>query len=93
MTPAVIDTPILWQSCKRAQSIDLAHVKEMLGHRSILGTIVYTCMHDLMAGHEVQDCISRVTRSVEGARRLVEAGFDYVTESKDGLKLFRKPKY
>ena len=74
-------------------SIDLAHVKEMLGHRSILSTMVYTCMHDLMDGHEVQGCISRVTRSVEGARRLVEAGFDYVTEFDDGLKLFRKPKY
>ena len=69
---------------------DLAHVKEMLGHRSIQSTMVYTY---LMDNHEVDEYISRVTRSVEGVRRLVEVGFEYITEFEDGLKLFRKPKY
>ena len=69
---------------------DLAHVKEMLGHRSILSTMVYT---HLMDNSKVDEYISRVTRSVEGARRLVEVGFEYVTEFEGGLKLFRKPKY
>jgi len=38
-----------------------------------------------------EDYISRATRSVAGARALIEAGFQYVTEM-DGLKLFRKRK-
>jgi len=40
---------------------------------------------------ESNEFTSRVTKSVEGARRLVEAGFEYVC-AMDGYKLFRKRK-
>ena len=50
--------------------------------------IVYT---HLIEPTEKDEYVSRATRSVAGARALIEAGFQYVTEI-DGLKLFRKPK-
>lgn len=53
---------------------------------------VYHDLHHLMDDHEVDEYISRVTKFVEGARRMVEVGFEYVTEFEDGLKLFGKPK-
>lgn len=66
---------------------DLLHVKEMLGHRDISSTLVYT----YLVNFEASDYISRVTRTVKGARLLVEADFEYVTDV-DGYKLFGKPK-
>lgn len=68
---------------------NLILVKEMLGHKSIQSTMIYT---HLIKVPESDEWISRVTRSVKGARALVEACFEYVTEFDDGLKLFRKRK-
>lgn len=66
----------------------LIEIKEMLGHKTIQSTMVYT---HLLQTSKKDDYTSRVTRSVRGARALIEAGFQYVTEI-DGLKLFRKRK-
>jgi len=66
----------------------LLEIKQMLGHTSIKSTIVYT---HLIEPTESDKYISRATRSVAGARALIEAGFQYVCEM-DGLKLFRKRK-
>ncbi|MBA7493597.1 hypothetical protein ES702_04156 [subsurface metagenome] len=62
---------------------------KMLGHRNIQNTLIYT---HLIEGTESSDWISKVTRSVKGARALTEAGFDYVKDFNDGLMLFRKRK-
>jgi len=67
----------------------LVELKGMLGHRSINSTMIYT---HLIEGTESSDWISKVTRSVKGARALTEAGFDYVKDFNDGLMLFRKRK-
>jgi len=67
----------------------LVELKEMLGHRSINSTMIYT---HLIEGTESSDWISKVTRSVKGARALVETGFEYVKDFDDGLMLFRKRK-
>ena len=64
-------------------------LKEMLGHRSINSTMIYT---HLIEGAESNDWISKVTRSVKGARALVDAGFEYVKDFQDGLMLFCKRK-
>lgn len=66
----------------------LLEIKQMLGHNNIQSTLVYT---HLIESTERDEYVSRATRSVAGARALIEAGFQYVTEI-DGLKLFRKRK-
>jgi hypothetical protein len=64
----------------------LIGIKEMLGHNNLQSTIVYT---HVIKPTEKDEYLSRATRIVVGARALIEAGFQYVTDI-DGLKLFRK---
>jgi len=59
----------------------------MLGHRNLKSTLRYV---QLIAFKD-DDYTSAVARTVEEARRLVEAGFEYVTEM-EGAKIFRKRK-
>lgn len=59
----------------------------MLGHRDINSTLIYTHLVDF----ESSAYTTRVTKTVKGARALVEAGFEYITDV-DSYKLFRKPK-
>jgi hypothetical protein len=67
---------------------DILHVMEVLGHRNIKNTRVYT---QLVKGREEDDYVCRVAKTVEQAAELIEAGFDYVCEV-NGVKLFRKRK-
>jgi integrase len=66
---------------------DILHVMQLLGHKSIKNTLVYTHLVDF-GGDEY---VCKAARSVEAAKELVESGFDYVTDI-DGMKLFRKRK-
>jgi hypothetical protein len=66
---------------------DILHVKEMLGHRSIQSTLVYT----QPINFEDDDFNSATAKNVEEAQKLVEAGFEYVCDF-DNIKLFRKRK-
>ena len=66
----------------------ILYVKEQLGHRRIETTLVYT--HLIRFSDE--EYVSAVAKTVEGARKLVEAGFEYVTEI-EGIRLFRKRKW
>ncbi len=66
---------------------DILHVMNFLGHRSITNTLRYT----QLIKTEGDEFISKVAKTVEEARSLVEAGFEYVTEM-DGYKIFRKRK-
>jgi len=67
---------------------DILHVMEVLGHRNIKNTLMYT---QLVKGKEEDDYVCRVAKTVEQAAELIEAGFDYVCEV-NGVKLFRKRK-
>jgi len=58
-----------------------------MGHSRIETTLIYAQLIDF--GEE--EYTVNVARTVEEATKLVEAGFQYVTEM-DGLKLFRKRK-
>ena len=58
----------------------LIEIKEMLGHMTLKSTLVYT---HLMKHTEKDEYISRATRSVKGARALIESGFQYITEWMD----------
>lgn len=64
---------------------DILHVMKLLGHKRIESTMLYTQLVEF----ESNEYASRVTNSLQGARALVEAGFDYVCDL-DGYKLFRK---
>ncbi|MCJ7632473.1 tyrosine-type recombinase/integrase [Candidatus Bathyarchaeota archaeon] len=66
---------------------NILHVMEILGHRSILNTMIYT----KFMGLRNDDYSSQVAKTVEEACKLVDSGFDYVCEI-DGSKIFRKRK-
>jgi len=62
-------------------------VQERLGHKSILTTTIYTHLINF----EADSYHSATAETLEEAKKLVEAGFEYVTNI-EGVKLFRKPK-
>jgi integrase len=66
---------------------DILHVMQMLGHRNIKNTLIYTQLINV----EEDEYVCKVAKTVEQAAELIEAGFDYVCEI-DGVKLFRKRK-
>jgi len=66
---------------------DILYVMRMLGHKSIQNTLVYT----QMVQFKKEEYTSATANTIEDAQKLVEAGFEYVTEI-DGVKLFRKRK-
>jgi len=67
---------------------DILHVMQMLGHRNIKNTLIYT---QLINSEDDNEYICKVAKTVEQAAELIEAGFEYVCEI-DGVKLFRKRK-
>jgi integrase len=66
---------------------DILHVMQLLGHKNIQNTLVYTHL----VSFESDDYVCKVAKTVEEAKALVESGFDYVTDV-EGCKLFRKRK-
>lgn len=66
---------------------DILHVMEVLGHRNIKNTLIYTHLVDFRD----DEYISKVANTVEEACKLVEAGFDYVCQI-NGVQIFRKRK-
>jgi len=67
---------------------DILYVTRLLGHRNIRNTLLYT---QLIKQDEDEEYISKVAKTVEEARMLVEAGFEYICDI-EGVKLFRKRK-
>ena len=63
----------------------ILHVMQMLGHKNIQNTLVYTHL----VNFEGDEFVCKIARTVQEGKELVENGFDYVTEI-EGLKLFRK---
>jgi integrase len=83
---------ITWKSLRHFKATmeyhrtkDILYVKELLGHVNINNTLVYTHLVNFDSG----EYACKVARTVEEAKALIEACFDYVTEM-DGVKLFRK---
>ena len=66
---------------------DLLHVMNILGHRDIKTTLIYT----QLVKFENDDYHVTVSKTLEEDRQLLEAGLEYVTD-RDGIKLYRKPK-
>ena len=66
---------------------DILHVMQLLGHKNIRNTLVYTHL----VSFESDDYVCKVAKTVKEASELVESGFDYVCDV-EGYKLFRKRK-
>jgi integrase len=66
---------------------DILHVMQLLGHKSIKNTLVYTHL----VSFEGDEFICKTAHNVDEASKLVESGFDYVSQI-DGVQLFRKRK-
>lgn len=66
---------------------DILHVKEILGHKSLINTMLYT----QLIGFKDDDFSARVAHSEEEACQLIESGFEYVCDFGQN-KIFRKRK-
>ena len=66
---------------------DILHVMQLLGHKNIRNTLVYTHL----VNFEGDEYICKAAETVDEAKALVENGFDYVTNI-DSTKLFRRRK-
>ena len=66
---------------------DVLHVMQVLGHRNIQNTLIYTHL----VSFESNDFHVATAKTINEAKQLVESGFEYVTDMED-VKLFRKRK-
>jgi len=66
---------------------DILYVKELLGHRSIQSTLIYT----QLVNFDEEEFTCKVAKSIDEVKELVEAGFEYVCDY-EGYKVFRKRK-
>jgi len=66
---------------------DILHIKQLLGHRSIQSTLIYT----QLISFEEDEYHVKVAKTIEEACELAEAGFDYFT-AMDSAQIFRKRK-
>jgi hypothetical protein len=66
---------------------DILHVMQLLGHRNIKNTLVYTQLVDF----ENDDYHSATAKSTEEGEKLIQAGFEYVCTYNE-VMLFRKRK-
>ena len=74
---------------KYAKTKHILHVMQLLSHRFINNTLIYT---QLISFQEEDSFVSKVPATVAKACRLVEEGFEYVCDY-NGNKVFRKRKY
>jgi integrase len=71
---------------------DPYHVKQLLGHKSLRNTEIYINLEQaIFSERDDSEYTTRIAKTVKGARALLEAGFEYVTDM-EGFKLFRKRK-
>jgi hypothetical protein len=66
---------------------DILHVMQMLGHRNINNTLVYTRLID----SKEDDYVARIAHSEQEVCQLIESGFEYICDFGEN-KIFRKPK-
>jgi len=66
---------------------NLLHVMKLLGHKNVQNNLIYT----QVVNFESDEYHSAIAGTIEKARNLIEAGFEYVCEI-DDAKPFRKRK-
>jgi integrase/predicted RNA-binding Zn-ribbon protein involved in translation (DUF1610 family) len=70
---------------------DIDYIRRRLGHKSILNTQIYVNMEQAIFASKSDDFLVKIAQSVEEACKLIEVGFEYVTDM-GNVKLFRKRK-
>ena len=70
---------------------DIVHVQRLLGHKNIQNTLIYITIENALFTNANDEFHVRTAKTIEEACKLVEVGFEYVTEI-DGVKIFRKRK-
>jgi len=73
------------------QTKDILFVMRSLGHKNINNTLRYIQLEEAMFGGRSDEFICKAASTVDEAKSLIEAGFDYVCDI-NGIKLFRKRK-
>jgi integrase len=68
---------------------DILYVKQLLGHRSLQSTLVYT---QLIGLREDDAYHCKVAKTEQEKTTLIEGGFDHVATDPDGTMYFRKRK-
>jgi integrase len=73
---------------------DILYVQKLLGHRSVLSTMVYIDYEKACFGSPTREEFTvKVASNADEACKLIEVGFEYVTgDYTDGGKIFRKRK-
>lgn len=71
-----------------AKTKDILLVKQQLGHKRIDTTLIYT---QLVTFNEEEEYTCKTTDNINQARKLIEKGYEYVTEM-HGHSIFRKRK-
>ena len=71
-----------------AKTKDILYVKQLLGHRNINSTLIYT----QLVNFEADEYYSATAKTTEEAKALIEAGFEYVCTTPENIMLFRKRK-
>ena len=78
----------LWKATTEYHTTkDILHVKEMLGHRRISSTLIYTHLINF----ETTDYHVKTAKTLKEACDLGMVGFSYFTTIED-IQIFRKPK-
>ena len=66
---------------------DILHVMQLLGHKNINNTLIYTQLVNV----NENEYVCKVAKTLNEASQLIEAGFEFVCDM-EGFKLFRKRK-
>ena len=69
---------------------DIFYVKYVLGHRRLENTLIYIHLAKSLVDFP-EDYVCETAKTVEEAKKLIEEGFEYVTDFNE-VKLFRKRK-
>ena len=71
-----------------AKTKDILHVMNILGHKRIQNTLIYTQLVDF----KNDEYVSKVAKNAKEACELIEAGFEYVCTTPENIMIFRKHK-
>jgi integrase len=70
---------------------DILHVQQLLGHRDLRNTLIYINLEKVIFQNADEEYHVKVAENLQEACKLLEVGFEYVTDL-NGVKLFRKRK-
>ena len=70
---------------------DILQVQQVLGHRDLRNTLIYINLEKALFQNADDEFHVKVAQNLDEACKLLEVGFEYVTEI-DGARVFRKRK-